>query len=139
MTAYEAIDLFREFLTDTYQMVFSYAGLIYAFLVISYLVAHKLKRVLVVIVLSLYLGISVFLILSIGSYRAEASDLYIMIHQLKASGVYTNIDWFGEGSVEFFKLGYYLQQVVLVGAFIGSIIFFFYRRTHAHIKDDPLI
>ena len=49
MTEYEAVYLFKDMLSDAYQMIFSYVGLIYGFLVISYLIAHKLNRVLTLI------------------------------------------------------------------------------------------
>lgn len=133
MTEYEAVYLFKDMLSDAYQMIFSYVGLIYGFLVISYLIAHKLNRVLTLIALTLYTVMSLYLILSIGSFRQQAGDLYAFIEQKKISGTFINLDWFGEMTPQAFNMGTIIQQGVLFGVLIGSLIFFFYRRKQKHI------
>ena len=134
MSEYEAVYLFREFLSDAYQLIFGYIGLVYGFLVVSYLVADKLNHILTVTVVSLYTLISLFLIASIYNFRSDAADLYVFILQQKSSGVFVNLDWFGQ--TESLRSGTILQQVSIIGALFGSLVFFFVRRRQAHNVDD---
>lgn len=127
MSEYEAVYLFRELVSDVNQITFGYLGLVYGFLVVSYLVANKLTNILASIVLILYVVTDVYFIFVIYFYNVDLDNLYISIQQQIASGAY-DLTWFGKNPAWATRLGTITQLVYTTGALIGSLIFFFYRR-----------
>lgn len=127
MSEYEAVYLFRELVNDVNQITFGYLSFVYGFLVVSYLVANKLNKVLTSIVLGLYVITDIYFIFVIYFYNVDLDNLYIYIQDQITTGGY-DLSWFGKNPAWATRLGTIIQFAYTTGALIGSLIFFFYRR-----------
>ena len=137
MTEYESVYLFRELVNDVNQITFGYLSFVYGFLVVSYLVADKLNRVLTSVVLSLYVITDIYFIFVIYFYNVDLDNLYVYIQDQIAAGVY-DLSWFGRNPAWATRLGTVIQIIYTFGALIGSLVFFFHRRRQVQqFADKP--
>ena len=127
MSEAELIEAFLDYNSEVNTVLFGYVGVISAFLVLSYLVADKLPRVLAAIVLSLFTAASGVMISRLLLLRNDLEALYLYLLQHMASGN-LDIPWFGSnpawapGVLTVFELG------ATVGGFFACIGFFVYQR-----------
>ncbi len=75
MTEAELVAAFQGYLELTYQILFGYVSLISGFLVMSYLVADKITRLLAMISVLLFSIVSALLVFGIFLNRNDAGQL----------------------------------------------------------------
>ena len=102
----------------------SFTTLLFAFLIASYLVADKLDRVMVAIVISLYSAMALryaFL------YHNTSGDIVAIAAELRdlAAMPESNVSWVEIGPVGVF---YPSVTVILVLSYLASLVFFFHTR-----------
>jgi hypothetical protein len=128
MTEFEALDLSNQFISETNQLQFGYFSILSAFLVMSYLVAHKLSHVLIVIVLSLFSVFMLNFIAQIYANNAALDSLFIYIAEQKELGNY-DLEWWSVDSGFVTPVMYtIIQTLSTFGGYVGAITFFFYQR-----------
>ena len=94
MTEAELIASFHGYLGEINAVLFGYISFISGFLIMSYLVASKLSRLLAGIVLLLFTTASGVLILRLTFLRNDVTSLYQYILQQVQSGQ-VDIPWIG--------------------------------------------
>ncbi len=113
--------------------LFGYVSLMSAFLVMSYLAAHKLPSVLAWIVLVLFSVVSALLIFRLYLNGNDAASLLSHIQDLQRAGE-IDVGEFGTFPTWSAPVVVALEILTTVGGYLGCISFFIYRR---RTGDDP--
>jgi len=124
MTDYEILSLFGEFATNTQDTFVNYVSILFAFIIASYLVADRLTKTMVVVLIGLF------------SMVAIQQGTALLLHWNDQLGLLAEIrgrdelDWHGANRAPaWFGLVFYATYFVTVfGGYIGSLVFFFDRR-----------
>jgi len=133
MSEAELHNAFLATLSGANDVLFNYIGLMFAFLVMSYLAAHRLPTFLASIVILLFSVISGSLIFQVFLYRNEAAEIATYMVEMKQSGS-LDLAWWGSnpswapGTVSF------LTIAVTAGGFLTCLAFFFYQRQSAGVE-----
>ncbi len=135
MTEAELITAFHGYLGEINAVLFGYISLISGFLIMSYLVASKLSKLLSIIVLSLFTTASGVLILRLTFLRNDFSSLYQYILQQTQSGS-LELPWIGTNPAWGTQLLTYLEVATLVGGFFACIAYFIFQRTKQTVDDE---
>lgn len=136
MTAYEAIDLLQQYISETNQLQFGYFSILSAFLVMSYLISHKLNYVLITIILVLFTAFVLNFVFQIYALNLELDNLVAYISEQKNIGNY-DIPWSSsEGSVTPIMLTI-IQTTSTLGGYLGCIAFFFFQRHQKQKELEP--
>lgn len=137
MSEAELVATFLDFLNEVDAVLFGYVSLMSGFLVMSYLVAHRLPKALAAIVLLLFSVVSGVLILRLVLLRRDSGALLQYIFSQKDAG---NLDlsWFGMNSPLAQQIVTYLEVAATVGGFLGCIVFFVYRRRTGFSNIEPV-
>ncbi len=128
MTEYEAYDTIMSLASNSYNLMFGYFSLVFAFLVMSHLAANRLSTQLVVVVLGLYTLASLVITLNFYALNVDLDNLYLYMLERKA-GAEFDLSWFGMNPPWVPQLLTVLQVLLGLGGFFGSIFFFFHSRT----------
>ena len=132
MTEYEMANLFGEWVTYSEAYFETFIGLLFAFLIASYLVSSKLTRPMVVIVIFSFTAVEINYIYSFWGSSADMASLAAKIGEAKAADN-PHLDWmFGSGQslVGSFELQLKVQSVIMMASYIAALAFFFYTRHH---------
>jgi len=135
MTEAELITAFHGYLGEINAVLFGYISFISGFLIMSYLVASKLSKLLSIIVLALFTTASGVLILRLLFLRNDFSSLYQYILQQTQSGS-LELPWIGTNPAWGTQLLTYLEVATLVGGFVGCIAYFLLQRTEQPVDDE---
>jgi len=135
MTEAELITAFHGYLGEINAVLFGYISFISGFLIMSYLVASKLSKLLSIIVLALFTTASGVLILRLIFLRNDFSSLYQYILQQTQSGS-LELPWIGTNPAWGTQLLTYLEIATLVGGFVGCITYFLLQRTEQPVDDE---
>lgn len=127
MTEAELVATFQGFLTQIQTILFGYISFISGFLVMSYLAADKLSRLLSALVLGLFSVACGALIFRLFLVRHDFFMLYEYILQNAQSGA-LNLPWFGTNPRWAPRLLTILDIAISMGGFAGSVAFFFIQR-----------
>lgn len=127
MTAHEAADLFLEYLNTYSQFMFGYVGILTAFLVMSFVAAHKLNKLLTVLVVTLFSLVCVMLIIQINFLRNDLTGIYVYLVELKRIHP-DSLAWFGTNPTWMLTVLTWINNTVSFGGFAGSIGYFLYQR-----------
>lgn len=127
MSEAELIESFQGYLGLIHELLFGYVGIISAFLIMSYLVAHKLSRLLSSVVLTLFTAISFSLIFRIYLQRVDTFALMAYIQEHKIAGD-LDLNWWGNNPLWVGQLNTLFDVIVTIGGYVGCIIFFLYQR-----------
>ena len=119
--------MFRALIADLHQSMFGYIGLLSAFMVASYLIANKLRTVLMIVFLTLYSLFALNFVFQFLMISTDAVSLYDHILQEKKAGKY-DLEWFGKNPAWAGYLATATRIGVAIGGYIGSVVFFFYQR-----------
>ena len=128
MPGYEAFSLFNEMVGNLNTILFGYISILTAFLVMSYFSAHRLSTLLMIIVLVLFTATCFTFILQVNLIKVQMASLYEYMLHLKTEGD-LSLEWFGNNpsqSVDFLTV---FHNIVTMGGYLGSIIFFLYQRS----------
>ena len=128
MTEAELITAFQGYLGEINAVLFGYFSFISGFLIMSYLVASKLSRLLSTIVLVLFTTASGVMILRLLFLRNDFTSIYQHILQQTESGA-LDLPWIGTNPAWGTQLLTYLEVATLAGGFIGCIAYFLFQRT----------
>ena len=128
MTEFEALELAAQYISETNQLQLGYFSILSAFLVMSYLVAHRLNYVLIFIVLSLFSIFILNFIAQIYAINTILDSLLLYISEQKELGNYDLEWWSVEDSFIAPVMFTIIQSLSTFGGFIGAMVFFFYHR-----------
>ena len=127
MSQYELISLILEYTNTSIQLVLAYASILFAFLVMSYLTAHKLNIVLASYVLTLFTMVCFLLMLQIYHVRNDLVHLVAYLLEQQADGV-IEIPWFGHNAAWGSRAVSILHYLVTIVGYFGCIGYFLYQR-----------
>ena len=127
MTEYESYDLLMSIASNTYDLMFGYFSLVFAFLVMSHLAARKLSMPLVGVVIALYSLACAYIVFNFYALNNDLDNLYSSMLDMKQSGA-EGLSWFGHNPLWVPKSLTVLQILLGAGGYFGSIFFFFHRR-----------
>jgi hypothetical protein len=127
MTAAELIAAFHGAVNLNSQVFFGYVSLMSGFLVVSYLVGHRLPTFLASIVVALFTVVSALLVFRLLLNGGDAQALLSYMLEQEQLG---QLDLAGFGSHPRWVTRVVLPLEILstIGGFIGCIAFFLYRR-----------
>ena len=113
-------------------VLFNYISLMFAFLIMSHLAAHRLPASLASVVIALFSVISGLLIFQVFLYRNEAAAIVSYMFEQKQSG---NLDlaWYGSNPVWAPTVISSLTIAVTAGGFLTCIAFFYYQRRSGNV------
>ncbi|MGK0261062.1 MAG: ABC-type cobalamin transport system permease subunit [Candidatus Azotimanducaceae bacterium] len=127
MTEYEAYDTVMSIASESFSLLFGYFSLLFAFLVMSYMAAKKLSSQLVVVVIGLYTLASAVININFYALNVDLDNLYVYMMEQKFNGTY-DLSWFGMNPPWVPQLLTFLQVLLGVGGYFGSVFFFFHTR-----------
>ena len=132
MSEAELYSAFHAALGGANTVLFDYISLMFAFLVMSYLAAHRLPPFLASVVIALFSAVSGLFIFQVFLYRNEAGEIASYLFEQKQSG---NLDlsWYGANPTWAATTNLYLMVAVTVGGFLACLAFFFYQRRSAKV------
>ena len=129
MTEYEAYDTLMSLASQTYELMFGFFSLVFAFIVMSHMAARKLSVQLVSVIIAIYSLAMLVIILSFYALNVDLDSLYSYMLMQKQNGTY-DLSWFGSNSPIVPKTLTMLQVLLGVGGYFGSMFFFFHSRTN---------
>ena len=129
MSDYELLDVFMM-AVETLWIIFStYVSIVFAFLVVSFLVAGKLQRSLAVIVIALYTLVVAWAVwaMSRGSASVAAIAGQMKLHAQDGS---SSLGWHPAANTPDFVIWAIPVVITLIAflAYIGSLFFFYIQR-----------
>ncbi len=133
MTAYEASELFMVYLNTYFQFMFGYVGILSGFLVMSYVAAERLSKLLSILVVTLFSLVSLMMIIQINFLRNDFRGLNRYLYELKDVDPESLI-WFGTNPLWMVLVLTLVTNAVLFGGFVGCIGYFLYQRQES-IRD----
>ena len=127
MNESDLISAFHGAITINSDVFFGYVGLMSGFLVVSYLVADKLPKLLAFIVISLFTFVSLLMIFRLYLNGDAAAAL---LEYMKTNEALGNLDLrvFGNNPSWAGIVVPGLEILSTAGGYIGCVVFFFYRR-----------
>jgi hypothetical protein len=128
MTEYEAYDTLMSLASLTYQLMFGFFSLVFAFIVMSHMAARKISGQLVSVIIGLYSVAMLVIILNFYALNADLDNLYSYMMMQKQIGTY-DLSWFGSNSPILPKTLTLLQILLGVGGYFSSVFFFFHSRS----------
>ena len=127
MTEYEAYDTLMSLASLSYDLMFGFFSLIFAFIVMSHLAAQKLSGQLISVIIALYSLAVLVIVLNFYALNVDLDNLYLHMMMQKQNGTY-DLSWFGSNSPILPKSLTMLQILLGVGGYFGSVFFFFHSR-----------
>jgi hypothetical protein len=124
---YEAYDILMSLASQTYQLMFGFFSLVFAFIVMSHMAARKISGQLVWVVIALYSVAMLVVILNFYAINTDLDNLYLYMMAQKQSGAY-DLSWFGANPPILPKSLTILQVLLGIGGYFGSVFFFFHSR-----------
>lgn len=130
MTDLDLISLYHESVTLQNDILTSYIYVVFAFLVASYMVAHKLKSLMVILVIAVFTSISVFFLLELYFLRMDmlvlSSEMALRVsnNEFSLPGLGMTLP---DDSLNIFEFSKHFSTI---GSYFGALIFFFYQRSH---------
>ena len=134
MNEYEGVSLVLEMTNTSIQLVLAYSSILFGFLVMSYLTAHKLNRVLATCVLVLFSLVCLLLIFQIYHVRNDLVHLVSYLFEQQKAGV-KELPWFGHNPAWGSQVVSILHYLVTIGGYLGCIGYFFYQRAQGTQRD----
>ncbi len=134
MSEAELYSAFHAALGGANSILFDYISLMFAFLIMSYLAAHRLPTFLASIVIALFSLVSGLLIFQLFLYRNDAGAIASYLFEQKASGNF-DLSWYGTNPTWAATTNLYLMIAVTAGGFLTCIVFFLFQRSSANV--DP--
>ena len=133
MTEYEAYDTVMSLASNSYQLMFGFFSLVFAFIVMSHMAARKLSGRLVAVIIALYSIAMIVITLNVYALHIDLDNLYVYLMMQKQNGTY-ELSWFGTNPPILPKTLTVLQVLLGLGGYFGSLFFFFHSRQTSSIK-----
>jgi len=131
MSEAELYGAFLDALDGANSVLFNYISLLFAFLVMSYLAAHRLPTFLASIVIILFSLVSALFIFQVFLYRNEAGAIAAALFERRQSGNF-DLSWYGTNPAWGPPVNSFLMVAVTAGGFLACIVFFLYQRRSAN-------
>lgn len=130
MTEFEHAILFFELAQTASANMANYMAIISAFIVVAYVVAHKLDRVLMILAIIIYSLFALGLTNESFQVYSDLSRLGIQMDSKFGSVSDTDLGWLGPVAMgaDFFYILPKIIFTMLTLTYLGSIFFFFQRR-----------
>ena len=130
MTEAELIEAFQSYLSLLDTELFGFISVLSGFIVVSYVVADRLTAFLTGIVITLYTLACGVLITRIVLLRRDFVELHAYIVEQQSIGA-VDMPWFGTNPPWASEVLNYLMVGVTIGGYVGSVLFFFFKRRAA--------
>jgi hypothetical protein len=136
MTEYEHAILFLELIQTGNATMANYMTLVFGMLVTSYLAAHRIDRVMLWIALAIYTMFALGFCNELIQIYSDFSRLGLQMVEL-GQDPNTDLGWIGPiaASPDFFHILPTIIRIMTIGAFVGSLVFFFRARRSNLSKD----
>ena len=128
MTEYEAYDTIMTLASSSYELMFGFFSLVFAFIVMSHMAARKLSSKLISVIIALYTLAVLVIVLNFYALNVDLDNLYSYMMMRKQNGTF-ELSWFGSNPLILPKTLTVLQVLLGVLGYFGSIFFFFQSRT----------
>ena len=134
MTDAELLSAFSSFVNTSWMIFTAYVSIIFAYLVAGYLISSKLGSKMVILVSTIYTLVAMWAIFAINTNLQSISAAASEIRRVVREGEST-LDWLPVVKIpEFLDATVpIIVTLITIGAYVGSIVFFFYQRHH---NDD---
>ena len=136
MNESELIEAFHNAISLNDNVFFGYVGIMSGFLVMSYLAADKLPRLLATIVLALFSFVSLLLMFRLYLNGGDSAALMAYMREQEALGN-LNLAGFGDNPAWSDIVVPGLEILSTVGGYLGCVVFFVQRRIHGSRQDKP--
>lgn len=127
MTEYEAYDTVMSLASNSYQLMFGFFSLLFAFIVMSHMAVRKLSAQLVSVIIALYTLAVLVIVINFYALNVDLDNLYSYMLMKKQNGTY-DLSWFGSNPPIVPRTLTMLQVLLGIGGYFGSIFFFFLSR-----------
>ena len=131
MTDAELLNAFTDFVNTAWMIFTAYVSIVFAYLVAGYLISNKLGSKMVLLVSSIYTLVAVWAIFAINtnlqSISAAASEIRRVVREGESSLGWlpvVNVPQFLDSAIPI------VVTLITIGAYAGSIVFFFYQRKY---------
>lgn len=127
MSDYEKLDSFASVFNGVQLLFTSYVSILFAFLVASWLIAHKLNTVLAVLCLGLFTLVSLYFV-SLTYFVSQNLIALIELIQAEVATGQSTLGWVGFTRTDEPPplIGVLILTEIL--AYAGTLVFFFYQR-----------
>ena len=130
MTDLDLVSLYHESVTLQNDILTSYIYVVFAFLVASYLVAHKLKVLMVMLVVILFTSISAFFLMELYFLNLDMTVLSSEMALRVANNEFSLPGLGMAGIADGLTIFDFSKQFSFIGSYFGALLFFFYQRSH---------
>ena len=132
MTDYEMLSVFTEFWNIIWVIFATYLSVTFAFLVVGYLVATKLKPMMVSLIVALYSLVALWCTFGINRFVVNAPELSREIKRAVVESEST-LGWSAVATTPEFVISAIpiILLVLTVAAYAGSVAFSFHQRKNA--------
>lgn len=138
MTEFEMAELFNDMQTAVIAQLSLYVSVMSGFLAMSFLVAHRLSRLMLVIALSLFSWL--WYVLLMLSYREMASFVGLMGEMRRFRDAGKGLGWHNATQTPSFLLGLVpISWIVFQFVFYAAAIGFFFHCRHMHLRGMALL
>ena len=128
MTDYELVNLLLTQVQTMFEVLATYITVVSGFLVVGYLVAHKLHRSMVAVLVVLFSMASLACGLNARAMLGGASNTMAHVGEALAAGTSHVGWWFGGAPSPAYSIVPLIIQSIFVVAYIGALLFFFLQR-----------
>ena len=138
MTEYEIAELFNDMQTAIIAQLSLYVSVMSGFLVMSFLVAHRLSRPMLVVALSLFSWL--WYVLLMLSYREMASFVGLMAEMKRFRDAGKGLDWHNATQTPSFLLEIIpVSWIAFQFVFFAAAVGFFYHCRRVNLKATALL
>ena len=128
MTEYEMADLFLDWGTYVEDIVQNFISLLFAFLIASYLVSHRLTQAMATLVLALFSWMALRAVLQHYNLSTDVIALANSIGEVNQEPG-SALDWLIVGE-SVASIAYRTQEAAMILSYLAALVFFFYTRHH---------
>ena len=135
MTPYEIVYLMNEFEMMAINILLGYASILSAFLVAGFLIANRLSRSMVVILVLIYTMFSIWMALAGITKFNDLAALAALAQETLATAELSQLPMTEEWAERTYQRGSVFATVIYTVSYLGSLIFFFAMRKRPHIES----
>lgn len=132
MSDYELISVFITSVDALWVVFSTFVTVVFAFLVVSYLVASKLRRSLAAIVMALYTLVALWAAWAMSRGSASVTAIAAEM-KLRVQDGTSSLDWHPAANTPDFLISAIPIVITLIAllTYVGSVFFFYIQRKHA--------
>ena len=135
MTPYEVLYLMNEFEMMTINILLGYASILFAFLVAGFLIANRLNRAMVIILVFLYTMFSFWMALGGITKFYDLAALAVLAQETLTLAELPQLPMSEPVSERTYRRGAVFAMVIYGVSYLGSLIFFFAMRKRPYAEQ----